>query len=124
MAVAGALAIGVMIAFLMVGRARAAEPAVGWWTPVPAETYQDLPTGPSDRSMGATVHDVDRNTASRATIAALQAEGRRVPCCLDAGSWTLHRPDPGGFTGSVEDRAVERWEDDRRLDTRWMPMIW
>jgi hypothetical protein len=74
--------------------------------------------------MGATVHDLDRNTVSRATIAPLRAEGRRVPCSLDAGSRNPDRSDTGGFTGSVEDRTVERWEDDRRLDIRWMPTIW
>lgn len=46
MAVAGALAIGVLIAFLMVGRVRAVEPAAGWWTPGPAATLQDQPSRP------------------------------------------------------------------------------
>lgn len=123
MAVAGALAIGVMIALLMVGRARAAEPAAGWWTPGPAETFQYQLSGRIDRTVDATVFDVDLFTVSRETIAALQAEGRHVLCYLDAGSWEPYRPDAARFPARVLGKAVEGWEDERWLDIRKLAVL-
>lgn len=123
MAVIGALAIGIMIAFLMVGRARAADPAGGWWTPAADETFQYQLTEPIDRTVEASIYDVDLFAVNKATIAALQADGRHVLCYLDAGSWEPYRPDAARFPASVKGKAVQGWEDERWLDIRRLDVL-
>jgi hypothetical protein len=123
MALLGALAIGVMIAFLLVGRARAAEPAGTWWAPGPDETWQYQLTEPIDRSVAASVFDVDLFAVRRSTIAALQADGRHVLCYLDAGSWEPYRHDAGRFPDALKGKAVNGWADERWLDVRRLGVL-
>ncbi len=122
MALIGALALGVMISLLLVGRARAAEPPARW-TPDPGETLQYQLSGTIDRSVDATVFDVDLFEVSRATIAALQARGAHVLCYLNAGTWEPYRPDSARFPASVKGRRVDGWEDERWLDIRRLDVL-
>lgn len=123
MALMGALAIGLMIAFLLVGRVRAAEPAADHWIPTADETLQYQLTEPIDTSIDATVYDVDLFAVRPSVIAALQGQGRHVLCYLDAGSWEPYRPDADAFPASVKGRAVQGWEDERWLDIRRLDVL-
>lgn len=122
-AMLGAIAIGLMVAFLMVGRARAAEPATRDWTPSAGESWQYQLAGAIDVTVDADIFDVDLFTTRRSVIADLHGRGRHVLCYLDAGSWEPYRPDSRRFPAEVKGKVVEGWKDERWLDVRRLDIL-
>ncbi|MFN8624096.1 MAG: endo alpha-1,4 polygalactosaminidase [Chloroflexota bacterium] len=121
-AVLGAFAIGLMIAFLMVGRVRAAEPA-RWIPPAHASFQYQLSGEPLDTSVDADIFDVDLESTTKAEIAALHGLGRHVLCYVDAGSYEPYRSDSGRFPASVKGKVVDGWPDERWLDIRRLDIL-
>jgi len=117
-AVLGAIAIGLMVAFLLVGRVRAAEPSAPDWVPHIGATWQYQLEGAIDVSVDADIFDVDLFTTPRSVIAELHDRGRRVLCYLSAGSPEPYRPDAWRFPAAVKGGAVDGWPDERWLDVR------
>lgn len=122
-ALLGAIAIGLMIAFLLVGRARAATPATPGWVPSAGETWQYQLSGAIDVTVDADIFDVDLFSTRRTVIAELHDRGRHVLCYIDAGSWEPYRPDSQRFPAVVKGRVVEGWEDERWLDIRRLDVL-
>ncbi|MBA3866096.1 MAG: endo alpha-1,4 polygalactosaminidase [Solirubrobacterales bacterium] len=69
-----------------------------------------------DTSIPAPVYDVDGFETSRATVRTLHAQGRKVICYLDVGSWEPYRPDKAEFPRSVIGRRYAGFENERWLD--------
>jgi hypothetical protein len=80
-ALLAALALGLLIAMLGVGRARAADPT---WTPSPADTWQYQLSGPIDTFVDATVFDIDAFTTKASVVQTLHDTGRHAICYVDA----------------------------------------
>lgn len=95
-------------------------PTSGRWRPAPGTTWQWQLTGPIDSSVDVQMYDVDLFDVPASTVAALQAQGRRVVCYFSAGAWEDWRPDAGRFPADVLGESNgwpgERWLDIRRLD--------
>jgi hypothetical protein len=89
----------------------------GHWQPAPrAAPWQWQLQGRLDPGIAASVYDLDGFETSRAEVAALHREGRRVVCYLDVGSWESYRPDRGEFPTAVIGRRYEGFPDERWLD--------
>ena len=94
------------------------------WRPAPATTFQwQLSDGPVDRSVAASVYDIDVVDNDARIVAALHAAGRHVICYVDVGSYEDWRPDRARFLAHravlgkpYADWAGEWWLDIRRLD--------
>lgn len=122
-ALLGAIAIGLMVALMLVGRARAATPTGSGWVPSAGETWQYQLSGAIDVTVDADILDVDLFTTRRSVIAGLHGRGRRVLCYVSAGSWEPYRPDSARFPAIVKGKAVQGWEDERWLDIRRMDIL-
>lgn len=122
-AVLGAIAIGLMMAFLLVGRVRAVEPVPAAWVPEIGATWQYQLDGPVDVTVDADIFDVDLFTTSRAVIGELHDRDRRVLCYVSAGTWEPYRPDAARFPARVKGRAVAGWPDERWLDVRRLDVL-
>ena len=51
-------------------------------------------SGPAESAGVAASFDVDLFDTAASTVAALQSDGRRVVCYINAGAWEDWRPDP------------------------------
>lgn len=122
-ALLAALALGFVIAFLLVGRARAAEAGSPPWTPSPGDTWQYQLSGAIDTAVEADVFDIDAFAVSAGTVGALHGLGRHAVCYIDAGSWEPYRPDSRRFPASVKGRIVPGWPDERWLDIRRLEVL-
>jgi hypothetical protein len=89
-----------------------------WYRPGPSTSWQWQLQGTLNASYDVEVYDVDLFDTDAATIASLQAAGRRVICYFSAGSYEGWRPDAGEF--GVEDRGstLDGFDDERWLDIR------
>lgn len=91
----------------------------GRWQPRPGTAWQWQLSGRVDTSVQVPVYDIDGFENSAGTVKALHADGRKVICYIDAGSWEDFRTDRKAFPASVLGRGNgwkgERWLDIRRL---------
>jgi hypothetical protein len=87
------------------------------WQPTTAAWQWQL-QGKIDTGVAASVYDVDGFETSKATVAALHRQGRRVICYLDVGSWEDYRPDAGQFPKSVIGKRYEGFPEENWLDIR------
>jgi hypothetical protein len=120
-AVLAALALGVLIALLGVGRVQAAEPAR--WAPDPTDSWQYQLSGRIDTTVDADVFDIDAFSTRREVVAALHDAGKRAVCYVDAGSWEPYRPDADRFPAAVIGKPVDGWPDERWLDIRRLDVL-
>jgi hypothetical protein len=118
-----AIALGLLIAMLGVGRAQAAGHPTATWTPAPTDSWQYQLSGRVDTSVDARVFDVDAFSTRRSVIATIHTATHHVVCYIDAGSWEPYRPDAARFPGSVIGRAVDGWPDERWLDIRQLDIL-
>jgi hypothetical protein len=89
------------------------------WHPQPTVTaWQWQLQGKIDTGVEAAVYDIDGFETPTATVAALHAQGRKVICYLDVGSWESYRPDAGEFPRSALGRRYEGFPNERWLDIR------
>ena len=91
------------------------------WTPSLGDRFQSQLSGSPDRTIRASVYDLDVFETTAADVAALHAKGRHVVCYIDAGSFEKGRPDEHAFPAVVLGAIYvgypdERWLDIRRLD--------
>ena len=89
------------------------------WTPPALLSYAWQLQGRLDMHVDASVYDVDGFGTTAAQVARLHANGRRVICYIDVGTWENWRPDAGTFPksllGNPNGWPGERWLDIRRL---------
>lgn len=94
-----------------------APPTAGIWQPRPGTSWQWQLSGRLDTSVVADVYDVDLEDTPAATIAQLQAAGRRVICYFSAGSFEAWRSDAAKFPAAVKGKKMDGW-DELWLDVR------
>ena len=94
-------------------------PCHGCWTPPQRTSWQWQLQGRVDRSVHASVFDIDMFDNGPRVVRALHRSGRHVICYVDAGTWERWRPDAGRFPKSLLGKGNgwpgERWLDIRRL---------
>jgi hypothetical protein len=91
--------------------------AAAYWHPQPTTApWQWQLQGRLDPGVGAAVFDLDGFETTKAQVAGLHAEGRKVICYLDVGSWENYRPDRGQFPRSVRGATYEGFPEERWLD--------
>jgi hypothetical protein len=91
----------------------------GRWAPAPTTAaWQWQLQGKIASGDPACVFEVDGFETSKATVAALHAEGAKVICYLDVGSWEEYRPDAGAFSKAVLGNVYEGFPEERWLDIR------
>jgi hypothetical protein len=109
----------VSIVAALAGAAAGAGSAAARWTPAPTTApWQWQLQGSVDTTVSARVYEVDGFDVPASVVAALHAQGRRVICYLDAGSWEAFRPDARDFPASVLGRRYEGYPNERWLDIR------
>ncbi|HEY6762186.1 MAG TPA: endo alpha-1,4 polygalactosaminidase [Baekduia sp.] len=95
----------------------------GRWSPAPRTTWQWQLSGTVDQSVAAQMYDVDLFDTPASTVASLHAQGRRVVCYVDAGTYEPGRPDSGSIPAAVQGSAVEGWPGERWLDVRRLDVL-
>ncbi|MFI8092832.1 endo alpha-1,4 polygalactosaminidase [Streptomyces sp. NPDC086080] len=95
----------------------ATSPSGDRWRPRPGLAWQWQLSGRLDTSVDVPVYDIDGFDHSRATVAKLHRDGRKVICYLSTGAWEDFRPDAGDFPAAVIGRG-NGWEGERWLDIR------
>jgi hypothetical protein len=96
-----------------------AAAAANRWHPAPTtEPWQWQLQGPIDTSIPAGVYEVDGFSTSAKVVHRLHAQGRKVICYLDVGSWESYRPDRNEFPKSVIGRKYQGFPDERWMDIR------
>ena len=98
--------------------------SLGWWRP-PADTswqwqLSDLPV---DQSFAVEMYDIDLFENRARTVAALQAQGRRVVCYISVGSWEDWRPDADEFPAAVLGKDYGGWPGENWLDIRQIGVL-
>jgi endo-alpha-1,4-polygalactosaminidase (GH114 family) len=110
-------AIALLGAIVLAGSAHAGKRDNAIWQPqTTSAPWQWQLQGKIDSSVPAPVYDVDGFETSRATVRKLHAQGRKVICYLDVGSWEPYRPDKAEFPRSVIGRRYSGFENERWLD--------
>ena len=89
-----------------------------WYRPGVATTWQWQLLGTVNTAYDVDVYDIDLFDVPASTIAALQAEGRRVICYFSAGSFEGFRSDASQFPQEVLGNTLEGFENEQWLDIR------
>jgi hypothetical protein len=93
--------------------------ALAHWIPASHLTWYWQLQGRIDDNVPVAVYDVDGFDTSAVEVARLHAEGKRVICYIDVGTWEDWRPDakdfPKSVLGNSDGWPGERWLDVRRL---------
>ena len=98
-----------------------AQPAVTYWKPTLADTFQWQLASGIDTTVDSSVYDVDAFTTPASTVAELHTAGRHVVCYVNAGAYETYRPDAAQFPAAVLGKTYvgypdEKWLDIRRID--------
>ena len=95
-------------------------PAVssGWQPQIGARLQIQYADYPPDLSVEADIFSLDLFETSIEDIAALHAQGKRVICYLNTGSWEKYRPDAADFPEDVIGKDYEVWPGEKWLDIR------
>lgn len=95
-------------------------PAVssGWQPQMGARLQIQYADYPPDLSVEADIFSLDLFETSIEDIAALHAQGKRVICYLNTGSWEEYRPDAADFPADVIGKDYEGWPGEKWLDIR------
>ncbi|MFE9764814.1 endo alpha-1,4 polygalactosaminidase [Streptomyces sp. NPDC005808] len=92
------------------------------WQPRPGTAWQWQLSGPVDTSVEVPVYDIDGFENSAAVVKSLHADGRKVICYINAGSWEDYRPDQKAFPAAVLGKG-NGWEGERWLDIRQLDVL-
>src|SRR6266480_7564325 len=95
--------------------AQAATSSTSIWHPVLITSWQWQLQGTIDTKMSAQMFDIDMFDNSATTVATLHAQGAKVVCYIDAGTWENWRPDAKSFPSSVLGKS-NGWPGERWLD--------
>jgi hypothetical protein len=99
------------------------EPCEGCWIPEMKTSWQIQFAGRLDTSFDVEMYEVDMFDTSREVVSDLHAEGRRVVCYINAGSWERWRPDADEFPKAVLGKNLDGWPGERWIDIRRMRVI-
>jgi hypothetical protein len=105
------------------GSPLATEAQLGRWTPPAQVTWQWQLTGSLDLSVDAEVYDIDLFSTSADQVLQLHAQGRKVICYLDAGSFEPGRPDSAQYPAVLLGRELVGWPGEHWLDIRRLDLL-
>jgi len=89
------------------------------WQPAPGISWQwQLTELPVDTSVDTEVYDIDLFDNEASVVAALHAQGRKVVCYLNVGSWEDWRPDKDQFPPEIIGKDYAGWLGEKWLDIR------
>ncbi len=71
------------------------------WMPPQNTSWQWQLTTPVDQSVNVAMYDIDLFDNAASVVASLHAQGRKVICYVDAGTYEDWRPDAASFPSSV-----------------------
>ena len=86
------------------------------YAPDPTTTWQWQLTGTLNTSYPVDIYDVDLFETEPSTIAALEADDKRVVCYFSAGSGENWRPDYDDYAPTALGNDLEGWAGERWLD--------
>jgi len=89
----------------------------------PGDTLHIQFAGTLDRSVRASVYEVDCADTPASVVADLHSRGKTVIGYVDAGSWESYRKDASAFPQRVLGRVMDGWPDERWLDIRRMSAL-
>ncbi|MFZ0323252.1 MAG: endo alpha-1,4 polygalactosaminidase [Actinomycetes bacterium] len=92
-------------------------------TITPGDTLHIQFAGTLDRSVPATVFEVDCEDTSAAVVADLHSRGKTVVGYISAGSWENYRDDASSFPARVKGKVMDGWPDERWLDIRRLAVL-
>ncbi|MEK7461200.1 MAG: endo alpha-1,4 polygalactosaminidase [Patescibacteria group bacterium] len=102
----------------------AAKDLSRWWQPTPGLSFQwQLTKLPIDTSVAADVYEIDGLDNGKEIVDNLHAQGRRVICYVDVGSWENYRDDASQFPADVLGNVYQGWSDERWLDIRQIDQL-
>jgi hypothetical protein len=91
----------------------------GRWVPAGGTTFfWDLVSTPPDNGRNVGAYDIDGFGNDAAEVAALHAQGKRVVCYMDAGTYEPGRPDSAQFPAAILGSDVVGWPGEKWLDIR------
>lgn len=93
------------------------------WQPIPGLDWQVQFTTPIEVIPGIDVYDLDLFDNSAEDVSALQAQGIKVVCYINMGSWEDWRPDAGDYPSSLIGRKYTGWPGERWLDIRQVDLL-
>jgi hypothetical protein len=89
------------------------------WKPAKNATfYWDLQNAPPDNTRNVGAYDIDGWNNDAQEVAALHAQGIKVVCYMDAGTYEPGRPDSADFPASLKGADVQGWPGELWLDAR------
>ena len=93
--------------------------AYSGWQPQPDDRLQiQYADYPPDLDVDADVFSLDLFETPQESIDALHAQGKKVICYLNTGSWEEYRPDADDFPKEVIGKDYEGWPGEKWLDIR------
>jgi len=95
----------------------------GIWKPPLNTSWQWQLTSPVDQSFDVTLYDIDGFDTAASVVGALHAQGRKVFCYINAGTYENWRPDVHLFPTSVKGKAVQGWAGEQWLDIRQLQVL-
>ncbi len=90
----------------------------GIWKPALNTSWQWQLTTPLDQSINVAMYDVDGFDNTASIVSSLHAQGRKVVCYIDAGTYENWRSDANQFPSSVKGSGVQGWAGEQWLDIR------
>ncbi|MDP6715207.1 MAG: endo alpha-1,4 polygalactosaminidase [SAR202 cluster bacterium] len=95
------------------------SPDANIWHPPVETTWQwQLIGQPMDTTFDVDMYDIDLFDNEAEVVAALQGQGRKVICYVNAGGWEDWRPDADLFPQNVIGKNLDDWDGERWLDIR------
>ncbi len=106
------------------GTSQSSPPPASIWVPAPHTTWQlQLDSAPLNLQVAATLFDIDGLDHTATEVAALHAQGRKVICYIDVGSWEAFRSDASTFPTSVLGKYLAGYPNERWLDIRQIAIL-
>ncbi|HSR32659.1 MAG TPA: endo alpha-1,4 polygalactosaminidase, partial [Anaerolineae bacterium] len=100
------------------------RPSPDWWRPPVNTTWQwQLTDLPIDQSLDVGMYDIEMFDNDASVVAALHAQGRKVICYINVGSWEDWRPDKDQLPTSVLGNDYEGWPGEKWLDIRQIDLL-
>lgn len=97
-------------------------PCPGCWHPALNTSWQWQLSGTVAQTFAVTMYDIDMFDNAASVVSSLHAQGRKVICYIDAGTWEYWRPDAGMFPPSVLGNP-NGWPGERWLDIRQLSIL-
>ncbi|MBA3823655.1 MAG: endo alpha-1,4 polygalactosaminidase [Ktedonobacterales bacterium] len=94
------------------------------WHPALQSSWQwQLDDSTLDPALKVQVYDFDGFDRSADDVAQLHAQGTKVICYIDVGTWEMGRPDSDKFPAALKGKPVDGFPDEKWLDIRQLSVL-